>query len=214
MIKSEIANIRQSYTKASLDEKDLEKNPINQFEKWFQEAVSSEIEEVNAMTLATVDRNNHPDARIVLLKSIHEGGFVFFTNYNSAKGRHLEVNNKATLVFFWKELERQVRIKGQVQKIDAKDSDTYFYSRPRESQLGALASDQSNEILSREKLEEKYAKYLAEPISNIKRPEHWGGYIVKPNIVEFWQGRASRLHDRMRYERSADKHWEVKRLQP
>jgi pyridoxamine 5'-phosphate oxidase len=214
MIKTDLAQIRQSYTKASLDSGDLDVAPISQFKKWFDQALKAEIDEVNAMTLATVDEYNQPDARIVLLKTIDEEGFVFFTNYNSAKGQQLANNKQVSLVFFWKELERQVRIKGIVEKISAANSDTYFYSRPIESQLGALASEQSAFIKSRTELEEKYAQWTKEPSSKIVRPAHWGGYIVKPTAVEFWQGRASRLHDRILYKKKQDNNWEMRRLQP
>jgi pyridoxamine 5'-phosphate oxidase len=187
-----------------------------QFEQWWNQAMNSEIDEVNAMTLATASADGTPHARIVLLKGYSDKGFIFYTNYESNKGKELAENPKATLVFFWKELERQVRISGTVQKVSEQENDEYFYSRPIGSQIGACASPQSQVIASREilenttkQLEEKYA------INNkINRPQHWGGYIVQPTQIEFWQGRPSRLHDRILYTLQANQSWKMERLAP
>ena len=198
----------------TLSEADVAADPLMQFSKWWDDAVKSEIEELNAMTLATADKNGIPSARIVLLKEFSEKGFVFFTNYESHKGRELEKNPNACLVFFWKELERQVRITGQVKKISAAESDEYFNSRPAGSRIGAWASPQSNVIDSRKLIEEKLSEYEHEfSGGNIPRPSHWGGYAVIPAIVEFWQGRPNRLHDRIRYT-LAGSNWKIERLAP
>ncbi|MEP6700914.1 MAG: pyridoxamine 5'-phosphate oxidase [Bacteroidota bacterium] len=210
-----IADIRKSYSQKKLSEKKVADNPIKQFAKWWKQAVASKIDEVNAMTLATASPDGLPSARIVLLKDISEEGFTFFTNYNSFKGQQLAENPKACLIFFWKELERQVRITGLVKKISAAASDKYFYSRPEASQVGAIASPQSQVIESREWLDKHYKelkKQLEE--KNIKRPEHWGGFIVKPVIIEFWQGRPSRLHDRLQYTLQENGQWKIERLAP
>lgn len=211
-----IAAIRKSYTKKTLSEKDVFSTPIPQFEQWWKEAVDSEIDEVNAMTLATASADGLPSARIVLLKGFSEKGFIFFTNYKSYKGNQLTDNPKACLVFFWKELERQVRITGLVEKLDAKDNDEYFYSRPVESQIGAIVSPQSQVISDREWLEKQFTKVEKknQEESSIQRPLHWGGYLVKPVMVEFWQGRPGRLHDRLQYSLDASGEWKIERLAP
>ena len=198
-----------------LMEKDVAPNPIQQFEIWWQEALNSGIEEVNAMTLATVDKDNRPSARIVLLKGFDENGFVFFTNYHSQKAKDMEGNKHVSLVFFWKELERQVRISGIVKKISDKDSEQYFKSRPLISRLGAWASDQSAIIESREVLENKF-RQLEEKYSdgNVPRPLHWGGYSVEPEMMEFWQGRSGRLHDRIEYSKQLNSEWLIYRRSP
>ncbi len=173
------------------------------------------MEEPNAMTLATASADGFPSARIVLLKDFNEKGFVFFTNYSSFKGKQLEENPKACLVFFWKELERQVRITGLIEKISDSENDEYFYSRPKESQLGALASPQSQVIENREWLEDNYKKLLDEAVDkDVKRPAHWGGYRVKPVIIEFLQGRPGRLHDRLQYTLQENGEWKIERLAP
>src|SRR5688572_4075182 len=187
-MQNEIAQIRKVYSQKSLTEESIEKDPIQQFDKWWQEAVASGIEEVNAMTLATASADGMPSARIVLLKGFSEKGFIFFTNYDSYKGKQLLENPKACLVFFWKELERQVRITGIVQKTSPKENDEYFQSRPKASQLGACVSPQSRVIESRQWLEDRYSE-LEKTSKLIHRPDHWGGFIVKPVIIEFWQGR-------------------------
>jgi pyridoxamine 5'-phosphate oxidase len=211
-----IADIRKDYKQQSLLEKDVAANPFVQFEQWWNQATNSQIDEVNAMTLATANTEGTPQARIVLLKGYSDKGFVFYTNYESNKGKELAKNPKAALVFFWKELERQVRISGTVQKNSEQESNEYFNSRPIGSQIGACASPQSQVIASREilenntkQLEEKYA------INNkINRPQHWGGYIVQPTQIEFWQGRPSRLHDRILYTLQANQSWKIERLAP
>lgn len=211
---SSIADIRKEYKQLSLGENDVATTPVEQFSKWWTDAINSNIDEVNAMTLATVNAQGHPSARIVLLKGFDENGFVFFTNYNSHKGSDMEVNPFASLVFFWKELERQVRVEGRVSKVSPEESDAYFNSRPEGSRIGAWASPQSSVISSRELIEEN-VKELEQRFANttIERPPHWGGYIVKPEIVEFWQGRPSRLHDRIRYSRTGED-WKIERLAP
>ncbi len=209
-----IADIRKDYKLQSLHENEVAANPTDQFTAWWNEAISSNIDEVNAMTLATANISGKPDARIVLLKGYDEKGFVFFTNYQSRKAQELAANPFATLVFFWKELERQVRIEGAVEKIAAADSDAYFNSRPVGSRIGAWASPQSTVINDRTLLEENVKQLeLQYADGNIPRPEHWGGYVVKPTQVEFWQGRSSRLHDRIRYELKND-NWIIERLAP
>jgi pyridoxamine 5'-phosphate oxidase len=212
---STIADIRKDYKLRSLLEKDVEANAIRQFDKWWQEAIHSEIDEVNAMTLATASADGIPAARIVLLKGYDERGFVFFTNYNSFKGLQLVENPRACLVFFWKELERQVRITGLVERVSAEESDIYFNSRPEGSRIGAWASPQSQVIESREWLEER-EKTLVKDFTGkpLKRPDHWGGYRVKPINIEFWQGRPSRLHDRIQYALQGDNSWKIERLAP
>jgi pyridoxamine 5'-phosphate oxidase len=211
----DIAQIRKVYSQKTLTEETVEKDPILQFAKWWQEAVASDIDEVNAMTLATASADGMPSARIVLLKGFSEKGFVFFTNYASYKGQQLQENPKACLVFFWKELERQVRITGIVQKTSDQESDDYFRSRPFASQLGASVSPQSNIIESREWLETRYLELETRSShKGIQRPEHWGGFIVKPVIIEFWQGRPSRLHDRIEYSLQDNGEWNFVRLAP
>jgi pyridoxamine 5'-phosphate oxidase len=209
-----IADIRKDYRLQSLNEADVNANAIEQFTRWWNEAMKSEITEVNAMTLATASKDGVPDARIVLLKGYNEEGFVFFTNYESRKGKELAENPKATLVFFWKELERQVRVEGVVEKVSEKESDEYFNSRPEGSRIGAWASPQSTVIDTREVIEKNAENYLKEFLQKqITRPPHWGGYIVKPTAIEFWQGRSNRLHDRLRYTKT-DEGWKIERLAP
>jgi pyridoxamine 5'-phosphate oxidase len=210
-----IADIRKEYTAENLSEKDADANPIVQFQKWWDAAVTSQILEPNAMTLATASSDGLPSARIVLLKHFDQYGFVFFTNYKSYKAMQLEENPKASLVFFWKELERQVRIVGLVQKLTAKDSDAYYASRPAGSRISAWASPQSSVIENREWLEkevEEATKKFSE--EEILRPPFWGGYVVKPVIIEFWQGRPSRLHDRLQYSLNDNSTWKIERLAP
>ncbi len=212
---SQIADIRKDYKLQSLSEKDVEANAFKQFDKWWKEAINSKIGEVNAMTLATSASDGIPSARIVLLKGYDEHGFVFFTNYESYKGKQLEENPRACLVFFWKELERQIRITGIVVKTTAVESDDYFNSRPEGNRLGALVSPQSNVIANREWLDAQQKKYLQTLSANpVHRPDYWGGYRVKPITIEFWQGRPDRLHDRLQYTVQDDGSWKIERLAP
>ena len=210
-----IADIRKDYKLQSLDEKNIEEDPFKQFEKCWKEVLASNIDEANAMTLATAGKNGKPSARIVLLKGFTKEGFLFFTNYESHKADELKENPQACLVFFWKELERQVRVEGLVEKISAVESDEYFNSRPTGSKIGAWASPQSKVIASRKILEEK-VKVAEKNFSGkeIQRPEHWGGYILKPILIEFWQGRPGRLHDRIQYTIIENNNWKIERLAP
>ncbi|GAA4468208.1 pyridoxamine 5'-phosphate oxidase [Nemorincola caseinilytica] len=202
------------YSREALDEQATGDDPMHFFMKWFSEAESAQITEVNAMTLATVDADHRPHARIVLLKGADERGFSFFTNYDSAKGTHIAADPFVALLFFWKELERQVRIDGRIEKLPAAESDEYFYSRPVGSRLGAWASPQSREIPGREVLEQNYERYQKEFGENVPRPPHWGGYLVVPQRIEFWQGRSSRMHDRISFSRNEDGSWKRCRLAP
>lgn len=182
---------------AELNESTAGDDPITFFIQWFNEAEKADIVDMNAFALATVDAENKPHARILLLKGIEEKGFTFFTNYNSAKGRDLEANSFASAVFFWKELERQVRIEGITEKVDDAESDRYFSSRPHDSQVGAWSSPQSKVISSRDVLEENYTMYSDKYKEAVPRPPHWGGYRIIPHKIEFWQGRSNRMHDRI-----------------
>lgn len=216
MEKLAIAHLREDYRLASLDIQDVDINPLKQFNKWFSEALNAQILEPNAMTLATVTAEGRPAARIVLLKELDTEGFVFYTNYNSHKGQELAHNPFAALCFNWLDLQRQVRIEGTVKKVPPSVSEAYFVSRPKGSQVGAWASPQSNVIENRAVLEEKF-KELDEKYADsdtVPYPEHWGGYIVVPTVIEFWQGRSSRLHDRIRYTRSENNDWKIERLAP
>jgi pyridoxamine 5'-phosphate oxidase len=212
---SSIADIRKDYKAQQLSENDILKEPFAQFGKWWQETLNAGIEEPNAMTLATAGADGMPDARIVLLKGFDEKGFTFYTNYHSAKGMQLLENPRATLVFFWKELERQVRISGLVNLAPAKMSDDYFNSRPESSRIGAWASPQSEPIADREWLEENERRYRdLWTDKSIVRPPHWGGYVLRPVKMEFWQGRPSRLHDRFLFSLQPSGLWIVERLAP
>lgn len=210
-----ITDIRKEYSLTTLNETDVDVSPFVQFGKWWQEALISDIDEVNAMTLATASLDGVPSARIVLLKNYDEKGFVFFSNYESYKGQQLAENPRASLLFFWKELERQVRITGMVEKINAQESDAYFLSRPAGSQIGAWVSPQSHIIANRTWLDNK-VKEIELKFSNesLTRPAVWGGYRVKPVIIEFWQGRSSRLHDRLQYTLQENGSWVIERLAP
>ena len=210
-----IADIRKDYQLQSLSEADVAESPVAQFAKWWDDAVKSEIDEVNAMTLATVNEASVPSARIVLLKGYDENGFIFFTNYNSNKGSELEKNANACLVFFWKELERQVRITGIAEKISTEDSIAYFNSRPDGSKIGAWASPQSLAVAGKAWLKETFDFYRERfKHGEIPKPPHWGGYRVKPVKVEFWQCRPSRMHDRIQYTLQAGGKWGIERLAP
>lgn len=214
MIRKNLKEFRKEYTTGALLENEVHGNPFWQFGIWLDQAIQAGVSEPNAMTLATVSPDNKPAARIVLLKELDEKGFVFYTNYLSNKGRHLAQNPHAALVFLWLELQRQVRIEGMVYKISAEESDAYFASRPRESQLGAMASPQSQVVATRATLEENYSHLEKEKEDQqLARPDHWGGYRLIPASFEFWQGRSGRLHDRLLYARSGHT-WKVSRLAP
>ncbi len=210
-----IADLRRDYTLAGLDEPDAHPDPMQQFRLWFDQAIAANLPEPNAMTLATATLDGIPNARIVLLKGLDDRGFVFYTNYTSQKGEELAANPQAALVFLWTELERQVRVVGAVEKISAQESDAYFQSRPLGSRLGAWASAQSQVVADRAQLERQLAA-LSETYAdgNVPRPPHWGGYRVLPATIEFWQGRPSRLHDRLLYTHQADSTWRIQRLSP
>lgn len=210
-----VADLRKDYTLQGLSEIDIDPNPFLQFKLWFDQAIASELLEPNAMTLATTTPDGQPAARIVLLKDFDERGFVFFTNYNSQKGQELAENPQAALVFWWAELERQVRISGHVEKVSDNESDAYFQSRPWNSRLSAWASNQSEVIPNRDVLEKSLQELQIQyKDQDIPRPPHWGGLRVIPDEIEFWQGRPSRLHDRLRYSRITNNTWKIERLCP
>lgn len=207
-------DIRRDFTLKTLDEKDMLPLPMDMFEQWFNEAIASNVLEPNAMNLATTTSDGKPSSRIVLLKQIQPEGFVFFTNYDSRKGQHIASNKYCALNFVWHELERQVRIEGMAEKISNDDSDKYFEVRPQKSKLGAWASPQSKTIPDREYLDRLISSYESHfPTDKITRPTNWGGYIVKPFLIEFWQGRSNRLHDRIQYTLT-DNRWIIERLAP
>ncbi len=209
-----IADLRKDYTLQDLNEKEIDPNPFTQFKIWFDQALEAQLPEPNAMTVASATPEGKPSARILLLKDFDHRGFVFFTNYHSHKGQEIAVNSQAALVFWWAELERQVRISGTVEKVDAAESDQYFWSRPVNSQISAWASNQSQAIASRVELEQRWIE-LQHQYANqqIPRPPHWGGLRVIPTEIEFWQGRSSRLHDRLLYTLN-DGAWQISRLSP
>lgn len=209
-----ITDLRIDYSQASLSETDIAADPITQFAKWFDEAIHAEIPEANAMSLATVGSNGRPSSRIVLIKHFGADGFTWFTNYQSRKGHELLENPYGALLFHWIELERQVRIEGRVGRVSEAESDAYFQSRPLRSQLGAIASAQSQPIATREMLEAEYAEAELRFGDHPPRPKHWGGYRLLPDAVEFWQGRRSRMHDRILYTLAANGEWLRQRLQP
>ena len=217
-----IADLRRDYCLAGLRRKDLDTDPIVQFEKWFGQARAAhasvardKVEDVNAMTLATADKQGRPSARVVLLKGVDQRGFIFFTNYQSRKGQELSENPHAAAVFYWPDLERQVCIAGEVAKLSRTESEAYFKTRPKGSRLAAWASTQSDVIANREVLEEKWKRLEAQyPGEEVPMPSYWGGYVLTPARIEFWQGRPNRLHDRFRYSRLPDKGWQLERLAP
>lgn len=209
-----LVDLRKSYSRGSLSRAAVDPDPILQFKAWMGEALSAQLPEPNAMTLATASADGKPSARIVLIKGVDERGFVFYTNYESRKGQDLAVNAQAALLFHWVELERQVRVDGRAEKLQSAESDAYFASRPLESRIGAWASDQSHEISSRAVLVARAAQFAAKFGLNPPRPPHWGGYRVIPDRIEFWQGRPSRLHDRIAYTRQPDGTWHIARLAP
>lgn len=206
---------QHQYNSDSIDEKTVDRDPLKLFQRWLDEAIATGIKLPEAMTLATSTPDARPSARLVLLKGADESGFVFYTNYNSMKARELESNAQAALVFYWPQLERQVRVEGKVERTSADESDAYFKTRPRESQIGALASPQSDVIPSREMLQQR-ARELEELYRDreVERPAHWGGYRLLPERIEFWKGRPGRLHDRILYERQPDGSWAISRLAP
>lgn len=209
-----LADLRKDYARGSLDETSVDANPIRQFDAWFKQALDARLPEPNTMTLATVDARGYPSARIVLIKGADERGFVFFTNYESRKGLDLATNPHASLLFYWIELERQVRIEGTVVKTSAEESDMYFNSRPLGSRIGAWASEQSRPLESRALLEARESSFSERFGETPPRPPHWGGYRLVPDTIEFWQGRPSRLHDRILYTRESAQGWRISRLSP
>ena len=208
-----LSDIRKSYEVGALNEAEVAADPVEQFQRWLDEALESDIMEATAMTLATADADGRPSTRTVLLKDVGENGFVFYSNYESRKGRELAENPHAALNFYWDVLERQVRVEGQVSKLSRKASEHYFHSRPRGSQLGALASNQSEVIENRKVLEERVQTLDEKYPNEVPLPDDWGGYALTPEVIEFWQGRPNRVHDRLRYVREGER-WRLERLSP
>lgn len=202
---------RKSYTKFQLDEADVNKNPFKQFNIWFKDAIEDGTFEANAMIVSTINKNLQPSSRVVLLKHLVEEGFIFFTNYDSRKGQDIRAHKKASILFFWEKFERQVRIEGVIEKVPENFSDDYFNSRPKQSQIGAIVSKQSKVLKNRRTLEDEIQSF--DENQETKRPENWGGYLLRPTYFEFWQGRANRLHDRIVFEKE-NNNWNIKRIYP
>ncbi|OIP82206.1 MAG: pyridoxamine 5'-phosphate oxidase [Porphyromonadaceae bacterium CG2_30_38_12] len=209
-----LRDIRKQYAIANLNEDEAEKSALSQFKKWLDDALQSAELEPTAMIISTVDASMQPHARVVLLKEFDSRGLVFYSNYNSHKGKQIETNPKVSALFLWQSLERQVRITGSIEKISEDESIAYFKSRPLDSQLGAYASPQSEVIANKAFLEKRFETIKLQFGSNIQKPEHWGGYLIRPQSIEFWQGRPNRLHDRLFYSRLADDTWKIERLAP
>lgn len=209
----EIQNLRRQYSKSTLSVSSVSKDPFKQFEKWFRDVLNSGFLEPNAMTLATASRTGKPSARVVLLKGIHDSGFVFYTNYKSKKGKDIEENPFGCLLFYWDKLERQIRIEGKIEKVSQKESEEYFNTRPYKSRVGAWASKQSSVIESRSVIIKEFLKYMMKFKTHVPLPDIWGGYRLLPDTFEFWQGRPNRLHDRVRYAKSKTG-WKIERLAP
>ena len=215
MNQQDLENLRVDYTAGGLSENSTKADPIKQFEVWFNEAQEAKVSEGNAMTLSTATHDGRPSARVVLLKGFYDAGFVFYTNYLSRKGKEITKNPLGALTFFWPEMERQVRVEGTIEKISKEQSEKCFHSRPKESQIGALASPQSQEIADRDVIEKKWKELEVEYADKeVPKPSFWGGYILKPRLIEFWQGRPSRLHDRILYKKIDNKNWKKVRLAP
>ncbi len=216
MDKNTLQNLREDYRKSTLEEKNASENPFTQFSNWFKEALNAEIPEPNAMVVATVNKEGFPSARVVLLKGFDEKGFIFYTNYNSQKGQDLLDNPQCAVVFNWLELERQIRIEGIAEKLSPEESTAYFHKRPKKSQIGAWASPQSQVIETRDILDNNLKNLNAKYVDSesLPRPSHWGGFRIKATRIEFWQGRSSRLHDRLNYEKNANNSWKRTRLAP
>ncbi len=209
----EIQSLRRQYSRSTLSASSVSKDPFKQFEKWFQDVLNSGFLEPNAMTLATASKSGKPSARVVLLKGIHDSGFVFYTNYKSKKGKDIEENPYGCLLFFWDKLERQIRIEGKIEKVSQKESEEYFNTRPYKSRVGAWASKQSSVIESRSVIVKEFLKYMMKFKTHVPLPDVWGGYRLLPDTFEFWQGRPNRLHDRVRYSKIKSG-WKIERLAP
>ena len=209
-----LRDIRTDYNKYVLEEENISKNPFDQLKIWLDDALQANLPDPTAMVLSTIDQDGNPESRVVLLKELNSRGLVFFTNYNSKKGKQIGMNNRVSVVFFWPELERQVRIKGKAQKVSDKESEIYYQSRPVDSRLGAWASPQSQIIENRDVLNSNY-KFYQEHFKGreIEKPPHWGGYLIRPEYFEFWQGRSNRLHDRLEFS-FTDGEWKIRRLAP